>query len=304
MRALLFCLSLLAAGSAHAGCSVTPRASIPIQVLGNRIMLVPVTVNGIVGRFVLDTGAFHTMVSPAAVERFGLARDEWVGTTLLGVSGYGERTRNATPRSITLGGLPLQHRSLARDSSLVVATLPRLAPDTVVDGLLGRDFLSNFDLAIDVRARTVTLYDVSGCSGRFLPWTMPYTEVPVDLVMDHALVVPVQLDGVTLRALLDTGATGSLVAAPGMGRLGLTKDRLDGPKRQIGGVGPRPAEVQWYRFSSLRVGGVVQSNPLLQVASVRLVPIVDMILGNDWVAGRALWISYATARLFIADEVR
>ena len=49
-----------------------------------------------------------------------------------------------------------------------------------IDGLLGRDFLSLFDLDLDFPRQTLTLYDVHGCTGRFLPWTEPYLSVAVD----------------------------------------------------------------------------------------------------------------------------
>ena len=57
----------------------------------------------------------------------------------------------------------LQRRTLTHDTSLTVGTMPRSEiAGRQVDGLLGRDFLSVFDLALDVPARRLTLYDVPG----------------------------------------------------------------------------------------------------------------------------------------------
>ena len=42
------------------------------------------------------------------------------------------------------------------------------------------------------------------------------------------------------------------------------------------------------------------ASPQLWVEPIRLTPIVDMLLGADWLAGRHVWISYATAQVFLA----
>lgn len=261
------------------------------------VPVVPVIVNDTPARFVLDTGAERTIVTPQAVQRIGLTRDPWVATTMRGVSGAVVRTRNATPRTITLGGMPLRHHSLARDSSLVVATLSPVSDGSPIDGLLGRDFLSAFDVELDLTARTLTLFDVAGCIGQFLPWQTRYAEVPVQVALGSAFVVPVRIDGVALRALLDTGANNSLIAAPGMVRLGLLAD--SSARHTAAGVGPRPTEVQVHRFATMEVGPDLRREPTLLLAPARLVPIVDMLLGEDWVAKRPLWLSYTTHRLFI-----
>jgi hypothetical protein len=301
MRRLLNCLLLLfSTAAAHAACSVTERATVPLQPEGG-LRVVPVMVNGLEARFILDTGAQRTIVTREAVQRLDLALDEWVATTIHGVSG-GERNRNADPRSITLGGIALRHRSVAHDSSLIVANLPRIGPGQPIDGLLGRDFLSAFDLALDLPAQTLTLYEVQGCSGRFLPWTRPYTVIPVAEPMDTALVVPVTIDGIRLRALLDTGATASLIAAPGMTHLGLIPDQQNGPTHDAHGIGPHGFQVRSVRFETFQVGPQpVEHGITLPVAPIRgLVPVVDMLLGEDWLAGKLVWLSYATRQIFVA----
>ena len=176
----MLAVALLWPGLASAACDVRERATIQLEIAGTSI-LVPVTVNGIIGRFILDTGSARTIVTPEAVQRFGLALDEWTATTMRGVGGI-ERRRDADPRSVELGGIALHRRSLARDATLRVATLPRdMGAGRIVDGLLGRDFLSAFDLDLDFPRRTLTLYQPHDCGGRFLPWAMPYQSVRVQI---------------------------------------------------------------------------------------------------------------------------
>jgi predicted aspartyl protease len=285
---------------ASAVCSVEQRAVVPLDVAGTTI-LAPVTVNGIAGNFILDTGAALTVVTPDAVNRFGLALDEWASTAMRGVGGV-EQRRNADPRSVELGGVALRRQSLARDATIRVATLSRTAASgRRIDGLLGRDFLSVFDLALDLPHRSLTLYDVHDCAGRFLPWSGDYLSVPVESTAGSALVVPVELDGVPLRALLDSGAGSTLVAAPGMARLGLGMDRLkDDPSETANGVGPHTVTMWRHRFHALRIDGETFQSPVFVVAPIQLSPISDMLLGADWLIARRVWISYATHQLFVA----
>jgi hypothetical protein len=295
---------LLLPVDARAACVVQSKSTIPLQIAGGQITL-PVEVNGLTGRFILDTGAARSVVTMEAVQRLGLARDAWVGTTMGGVGGIATQP-NADPRSLSLGGVPLTRRTLNHDHSLTVGVLPG-ARTAAIDGLLGRDYLSLFDLDLDLPNHRLTLYQVTDCAGRFLPWTGNYAAVPitepiVEAPTAEAIVLPVTLDGRPLRAMLDSGASASLVAAPGMYKLGLDQANLAGdPSDQISGLGRRVVTVHRHQFRSLTVGNQTIASPVLWVEPIRLSPIVDMLLGADWLGGRHLWISFTSKQLFLAD---
>ena len=257
---------VLLPGLGRAACVVDDKANVALTVSGMRAITVPVEVNDIEATFILDTGAQRSVVTQEAVQRLGLVRDKWVGTTMAGVGGI-DRRPNADPRSLSLGGVKLVRRTLSRDFSLTVGLLPgRVTGDLVIDGLLGRDFLSLFDLDLDMPGRRLTLYEVKGCNGRFLPWAGNYASIEVSMPAEEAIVVPVTVDGKPLRALLDTGAGASLLTASGMHRLGLTQASLAGdPAGQISGLGPRMVVVHRHRFASLRVGDLIVEQPVLWV---------------------------------------
>ncbi len=288
--------------AARAACELHPRAEVPFTATGGH-MLIPLMVNGAAATFVLDTGAERSMVTPEAVQRLNLALDQWVGTTMHGVGGVVAH-QNADPRSMTLGGVPLQRHTITHDTSLTVGPLPGISATAPTDGLLGRDFLSVFDLELDMATHRLTLYDVLGCAGRFLPWTQPYAAVTAETPMTHALIVPIVLDGHHLTALLDTGASASMVTLPGMIRLGLTQESLAGdPGATVHGIGRQTPEMHRHRFASLQIGGVAQPDPSLWIAPVRVTPIVDALLGADWVvAQRRVWISFATSQVFFKTQ--
>jgi Aspartyl protease len=297
---LLLLASLLLPSAVRAACIVDNKASVALDVVGGTITI-PVAINDTVATMILDTGAQRSILTEAAAHRLNVARDEWVGTTMSGIGGIESRP-NADPRSLTLGGVPLVRRTLNHDTSLTVGIIPSTrVGDLVIDGVLGRDFLAPFDLDLDVPDRRLTLYQVQGCTGRFLPWQGNYTAVPVSLLDQNALIVPVTLDATPLRALLDTGASASLVAAPGLFRLGLQPGGfVNDPADQVSGVGSHVVTMHRHTFHSLQVGGQAISAPVIWAAPLHLTPIVDMLLGADWLAQRRIWISYATHQLFLA----
>ena len=175
-----------------------------------------------------------------------------------------------------------------------------------IAGLLGRDFLSPFDLDLDLPAHRMTLYDVRGCDAGFLPWTTPYAAIPASTPMGAALVVQVLVDGRPLRALIDTGASASLITAPGMFRLGLTSELL---ARDPSGYGSGVDAVDRVAAGECVVDRAVVEELLARRR--RDDPVVDLtprereILGlmaegrsNNGI-GRALWLSPKTVETHI-----
>lgn len=302
MLHIRLCIFVLLAtlNPAHAACRVTAQTTVPID-LANGHLLVGVQVNGAPTTFILDTGAERTLMGEDVVRQLGMARDSWVASTVLGIGGYEERP-NARPRSLQLGGVTLRRHSLIGDNSVTVGPLPVTAVQGhPIAGLLGRDFISPFDLDIDAPADQLTLYDVHGCNTGFLPWQGTYASIPATTPIGAALVIPVSIDGNSLRALIDTGASSSLVTAPGMVRLGLTPALLShDPGGNGSGIGPAPVFMRRHHFETLSVGPVTTLNPSLWVSAVRVVPIVDMLLGADWLSTRRVWLSFATKQVFIA----
>jgi hypothetical protein len=296
--ALIICC--LFAAAAHAACRVEPRAAIPVDVVEGHV-LVSVQVNDVPATFILDTGAERTLMGEEVVRRLGIQRDGWVSSAVRGLGGIEQRP-NALPRSLRLGGVPLHRRTLLGDSSVTVGPLPvDDISGRLIAGLLGRDFIASFDLDLDLAHGRITLYDVSGCEGRFLPWTVAYAAIPLSTPMDAALVAQVLVDGQPLRALIDSGASASLITAPGMVRLGLTPGLLARDQGGDGGaVGRASVPMRRHAFSELQVGPDVWRQPVLWVAPAHVVPIVDMLLGADWLGSRRVWLSFATKQMFVA----
>jgi hypothetical protein len=95
---------------------------------------------------VLDTGADRTLVSPAVLSQVGISSEQVYSGVLRGVTGI-SRTEAVWVSSVEVGDAKVGPLLvIAHDAGLKNA-----------DGLLGRDFLSNFNVTIDSKARVVTL---------------------------------------------------------------------------------------------------------------------------------------------------
>ncbi len=296
---LLACLAIacLCAGQAAAGCRVEKRATVPVRLVDGAAV-VDVVINDISVTMILDTGADTTVLTASAAEQLRLAPDSWVSTTLRGAGGRLDTHRVVTPASMRLGGVALRRRGVVTTPSLSVISGTASGRQ---GGLLGENLLALFDLDLDLPARTLTLWSVQGCAGRFIPWDQPYDAVPIRLGMRSRSIplVPLQLDGHPLTALLDTGASISFVNLRGMRAVGLTPTTLDSDQGVTASVVGGRAASRVHRFATMQIGSVVLREPVLLTAPVPT-PIFDMLLGLDVWSTHRLWISYATSQIFIA----
>jgi hypothetical protein len=165
-------LAVLFAARAQAACRVEPRSAVPVEVVEGNI-LVTVQVNGVEATFILDTGADRTLMGEDVVRNLGLERDGWVASIIQGVGGIEQRP-NALPRSLRLGTATLRRRKLTGDTSVTVGPLPVTAvAGQPIARLLGRDFLSPFDLDLDLPAHRMTLDDVAAATQGSCPGRRP-----------------------------------------------------------------------------------------------------------------------------------
>jgi predicted aspartyl protease len=113
------------------------------------------------------------------------------------------------------------------------------------------------------------------------------------------MLIQVRLGRHTTMALLDTGATGSVISARAALASGATREELAAsPTTVMRGVGPNPVTVRMHRFADLQIGPERYAGTRLLVTDQGL-GTVDMILGMDYLGGRRMWFSYARRQVFI-----
>ncbi len=289
------CMVAILAIHAQAACRLQARATIPLKRLDTGIA-VPVTINGQTVDFLLDTGAERTVVGLEAADRLHIARDEWVSTDIQGAGGR-DRRRLGRPESLSIGGVALRRHTVAADNSVVIGPIPEQVGGVAIAGLLGEDFLSAFDLDLNLGTGTLTLYDVSGCSGHFLPWHDPYQAVTAWRPVRNILALPIRIGGTEVQAMLDTGALRSVVTLPGMVQLGLAAGGTD----SVRGFGPASLAAHEQHFAAVQVANLPAVPMDMVIAPIRTLRSIGALLGADWLARRHVWISWATDQVFIAS---
>jgi predicted aspartyl protease len=275
-------------GAGPHGCALTPLASIPLR-LHRGLLLVDATVADKPVTLVVDTGAERTTLTEAAVARLGLPHDGHASRSV-GIGGI------TASFDVQIPGLGLGTTRFPLDR-LAVGRFHIDLAGAAVAGLLGADILLAFELDLDIPARRMTIYRLRRCDDAAPPW--PAVEISGVTARRDRMLVPILLDGIFGKAVLDTGAQTSAISEELAARAGVTKAMLaDDPRIMVHGAAPNPVPVPIHRFHSLFIGGEQVADPRIDV--VPSAGLGDGLIGADFIRGRRLWLAFPSRRLFIA----
>ena len=308
MRTLLLAVSALAA-ALLAGCAAPPpdspeacrlerRGSFRLTFLRG-LATVPVTLDGEVATMLFDTGATGSAVTAPAAERLKLRGNGNVRITTKGLGGE-SRSFPAGIGRFEVGGVAMVNQQV-----IVLPFDLRGFGDHPPDGLLGMDFLSNFDVELDLRTGEGVLYNARNCPSARPDWGVRTNALVFPPTASSGrLAVETELDGNKLIAILDTGAQRTIVATATARRLGVTEQMQANDRQIVGrGVAAQDAPMRVHRFASLRFGGEDIPNPDLPVAELASTA-SDMLLGMNYLRNRKLWISASSRRVHISAPLR
>jgi predicted aspartyl protease len=273
-------------------CSLTMVTQMPLRVQ-DRLLVVPVGINGKWVRLVVDSGAERTTISDAAANRLGLPHDAKYVTHAVGIGG-GTTTTDVTIERLVIGGV---HFPVDRVAVGTFSLQNERGLDA--DGLLGADILLAFDMDIDVPGGTLTLYRSRACPTPKPPWQEPSIEIQGVRALKDRLLVPIELDGVSGMAILDTGAQGNVVGLNMARRMGLTDQILsrDQPVRNRGTGGVSISRL--HQFKRLRIGPVVEERPTMMVLQSDF-GVGDALIGESFLQGRRVWLSLRNRQIFVS----
>jgi aspartyl protease family protein len=139
--------TILAELSRKGDCASSAGTGDEVMPIGRpgQIVTLSVSVNGVPGRFVLDTGATFVSLKRSFAQRAKVEVDEASSVRLNTANGVVE-ARRGHAKSVSLKKLA------AQNVAVVVQTDDRATYGDKIDGLLGMSFLSRFDMTVDAKA--------------------------------------------------------------------------------------------------------------------------------------------------------
>jgi tetratricopeptide (TPR) repeat protein len=271
--------------------------------------IVTAKINGVDARFVADSGAFYSMLSPAAAAEFKLPtrplRLQVTGSLL----GYGSSLTvhgvgggSATPEVATVQTLTLARYPIHRVDFLVAGT--DVGGGSV--GLLGENLLGVADIEYDLTQGVVRLIEPERCGSRSLAyWATPDQSVGVvDLHDAGRFRMPVgsaSVNGVKIRVAFDTGTAVSMLSLGAARRAGITPDTpgVQPAGTMLGGVfGPGTMKVWAAPIASFEIGGEEIKHTRLLIADLKLGQAEDMLLGDDFFLAHRIYVSNDQGKLY------
>ena len=294
-RGWIATLSLLALSPAAAGqCRIERFPAIPVTMKGLRPM-VSARINGTKARFIVDTGAFWSMLSPAARAQYSLPEDMAPpGFYIRGVNGD-TNADIATVDTFTFLHVPLRHMQFLVGGNDY--------PSGAV-GLLGDNLWRVFDVEYDFAAGKMRLVETSHCADLPLAYWAGNQPIGVVKLRETSLRRPhlighATVNGKRIRVLFDTGFGRSMLTLAAAKRLGIMTDSPGvRPAGKFGGIARRWRKAWIAPVALFEIGGEKIEHTQLMVGDIRTFGKVDMFLGADFFLSHHVYVSNRQHRLY------
>jgi len=297
----LFCLTaaflFTTQARADNACHFSEQANLPLsQLAQSRTPLVDGAINGQPVKMLLDTGASQTYVMKQEADRQNLNP---------------ERIKKQTQG---VGGLSSIFLVKVKDFAIGDAHATNLRFPVVevqgqsgAAGLIGADFLMQYDIELNFTDHYVKLFHADGCQDKDLAyWDPKAMSVPMELTgrAKHAR-VQVKVNGVALWALIDSGASRTMIDLEAARKLGFA---IDAPgvaySGKIAGIGPEKRASWNMTFDSFAIGDEVVQHPRIAVMEgadsfLGRKPF-DMILGRDFLTAHHVLLATSQQQFYFS----
>ena len=269
-------------------------------------------INGVPGRFLVDTGAQITVVDVHTLRKFRLTSVK-TGVRVIGaVGGPGERIEAALASSLRVG--PCESSPfLLGVSDLSALNQGRPRGGGPFDGIIGADVLQSFGIVIDcagleLYARPSSNAGASGGLGRFLA-SYGYRDVPMKRSSISDFEVVANVNKKRVLWLVDTGAAVTLLDATVSRKAGVKLKRTN---FTVGGAGGGRRRIDIGIVDSLKLSSVQMGSAVIAASDISVnaalnepgkAPI-DGYLGADFLRERRAVIDCAQMHLYLRGKTR
>lgn len=257
-------LTALIAVSSPAGaetCSLAQMASLDMTILPDGTFGVPVSINGTQHLFRVDTSAIFTTLTDGAAQKLGLKRYQADGMEMYDVGGM-MHIAYVDSDSFKVGNNEAKH------FHLMVSPVQQDMP-AEVEGRLGPDMLSLFDVELDFTAKKVNLFSQDHCPGKVVYWTRGgYAEIPFHQT-DGPIKVAVHiqftmtLDSHDLLTDFSTESDATWLRHKAAWQFLGIDEHSPGVERSR--TDSEVGQIYRKRFEALHLGGVTVQNPMVEI---------------------------------------
>jgi len=259
-----------------------PKA-FPIEVTAQRV-LVDAKINGVKGRFILDTGANAIFLNRAFADRAKVTKLNVSGTALGLYGAEPSDTRRAD--TIEIGGNVLS--DVVVEASDFTSGDYRGLDRQNYDGLLGYDVFAGARVSIDFQAQTMRIAD---------PAAQQADPGGIDILTDTSRwipSIPMTLNrSIAVNAMLDTGDPGAIVFGPDL----LYKYHL----RMARNIGVRAGlgSVECGNIDTLQIGPITYYGEVACKLDTDLITGRRILVGLDFLRHFTVVFDYPRGRLFL-----
>ena len=258
--------------------------------------LINAKINNQEARFVLDSGAFYSMISTATAAEFNLKLTPGpYGLKLQGIGGT-VTAQIATVKEFGIAGALIHNVEFLVGGSEVGS-----------EGLIGQNFLHQWDVEYDFSKGVVRLFKPEGCrKARMAYWLTPgqtYSETGIESVMQSRMhtVGEGYVNGQHIRVTFDTGAYNSFLSLRAAARAGI---KIDSPgvveAGYSRGIGRGMVKTYIATASSFKIGdGEEIKNARLRIADSDLAE-SDMLLGSDFFVSHHIFVANSQSKLYLS----
>jgi len=275
-------------------CQYVQIARLPLRYTGPSLMLtIEGRINGAPAEMLVDTGAYATFLTRTGTDRFGLSLSS-TGQVAYGIGGIASiyKTRvdefSAGPARAAKGYLP-------------VLTDFGFTPS--FDAILGAPFLLQADLEISLASKELGFFRPHDCKDGFLAyWDPAAVVVPFERGSKRGSnpAFSVLVNGVELRAIIDSGAATTAISLAAAKRAGL---RIDAPEvKRIGhsvGLGDKKAATWHAVFPTLEIGAEKISNAYVAVVDKHGTD-TELLLGADFLRAHRVLFAMSQQKLYLS----
>jgi tetratricopeptide (TPR) repeat protein/predicted aspartyl protease len=279
----------------HAECKRAVM-DLPVTISGTRA-LIDTKINHQDVRLMVDSGAFFSMISDAMAQELKLKTGSApYGLTIRGVGG------NTVPSVAIAKVFTIANVDIPNVEFLVGGS----EAGGRSSGLLGQNFLVNWNVEYDLAKGAIRLFKDTDCSKQFLAyWALqnqqPYTVTNIEKVSPrypHAI-GHAYINGEKISVLFDSGAFKSLLSLRAAARAGVKVDSpgvIDGGL--TAGVGRNMVRSYIAPFASFKFAdGEEIKNARLRIADVDI-GIADMLIGADFFLSHRIFVANNQGKLY------